>query len=282
MSEEGPNGLSDKGIAAIHRETAAGWEVVANSKYREELGHVLGALKRGESQLSETEQSFVRPLCRGCHRVIHLQCSNGAEVLSLLGFGAEEAVGVDISEEMIAQAQEMTEAIGATATWYCCDVLETPYELDATADLVYTGGGALPWIMDIDAWAGVVFRLLRPGGTLYLSEGHPLSYSWDIECDDYRLVPGPNYCAGGIVLNRGYPSTRVAAHTRTEDRPDMRERIWPLGDVMNALIRAGLVLKHFQEEDDPGWPLFPNMPPERLHRLPHMYSLLAGKPDDAR
>ncbi len=58
----------------------------------------------------------------------------------------------------------------------------------------------------------------------------------------------------------------------------MRERIWPLGDVINPLIEAGLVLKHFAEGNDPGWDLFPNMPKETLHRLPHTYTLLAEKP----
>ena len=152
---------------------------------------------------------------------------------------------MDISEEVIALAREITEDMGGAATWYCCDVLKTPHELDSTADLVYTGGGALIWIMDIDAWADVIFRLLQPGGTLFLDEIHPLNYSWDFDADNYRLIPGPNYCDGGIVLNHGYPASEVAGNTDIEARPVMCERIWPLGDVINALIRSGLVLKLF-------------------------------------
>ena len=43
---------------------------------------------------------------------------------------------------MVALAQELTDALEAPATWYCCDVLETPHGLDGTADLVYSGGEA--------------------------------------------------------------------------------------------------------------------------------------------
>jgi len=282
MPKQAPNKLTVKGVNAIHQENAAGWEVVGRTKYRNELGRVLEGLKKGECPLPKHQLVHLQPLCSGCHRVIHLCCANGQDALALLALGAEEAVGVDISKEMIALAQELTDALDVPASWYCCDVLETPHELDGTADLVYTGGGALPWVMDIDAWAAVIYRLLQPGGTLFLDEFHPLNYSWESEATDYKLAPGPNYCDGGIAVNNGYPTTRVAMHTDIEDRPNIRERIWPLGDVINAVIRTGLVLKHFQEISDPGWSPFGNMPPEILHRLPHGYTLIAGKPGPAK
>ena len=52
-------------------------------------------------------------------------------------------------------------------------------------DLVYTGIGALCWLPDIRRWAGVVAALLRPGGRLFLREGHPML--WTI--DDARRRP---------------------------------------------------------------------------------------------
>jgi SAM-dependent methyltransferase len=44
---------------------------------------------------------------------------------------------------------------------------------DGVADLVYTGKGALIWMPDIGAWAREAARLLRPGGHLFVYEGHP-------------------------------------------------------------------------------------------------------------
>ena len=43
------------------------------------------------------------------------------------------------------------------------------------SDVVYTGHGALCWLPDLVGWADTVFRLLRPGGRLYLAEFHPLA-----------------------------------------------------------------------------------------------------------
>jgi hypothetical protein len=45
--------------------------------------------------------------------------------------------------------------------------------LNGTADLVYTGKGALPWVMDLERWAAVIERLLKPGGRLFVFEGAP-------------------------------------------------------------------------------------------------------------
>ena len=41
-------------------------------------------------------------------------------------------------------------------------------------DLVYTTLGVLCWLPDIDLWARVVARLLRPGGRLVLRDDHPV------------------------------------------------------------------------------------------------------------
>ena len=263
---------------SIHSETSDGWEIVAKHKYRAGMEKRIRALRANEYVWSKEQLDELHSLCRSCRRVIHLQCSAGFETLSFLSLGVHEVVGVDISKDMIDQARKLTQTLEAPAEWHCCDVLDAPSDLNGTADLVYTGGGALPWIMDIEAWSKVIARLLRPGGQLYLREGHPLSFMWDLESKEYRLSPGPSYCEGGVVENRGYPSGTIADHTDPTDRPTMRERVWPLGDVINSLIRAGLVIKYFCESDDPGWPAVPNMPHETLHRLPHMYTLQAENP----
>jgi hypothetical protein len=46
--------------------------------------------------------------------------------------------------------------------------LETPSTLDGRTDLVYTGQRALCWLHDLNAWAAVVWRLLKPGGVCAL------------------------------------------------------------------------------------------------------------------
>ena len=55
-------------------------------------------------------------------------------------------------------------------------------------DLVYTGIGALCWLPGIRAWADVVAGLLRPGGRLFIREGHPMLWALEDSRPDQLLV----------------------------------------------------------------------------------------------
>ena len=140
---------------------------------------ILAALLRaGGSNLLAPEQRFLSDLGNWCRRAVHLQCSGGLDTLSLWRQGAQEVIGIDISERMVASAQRKSIALGAPATWYCCDVLEIPHALDETADLVYTGRGALCWMMDIEAWSRVQRRVCTKSSTPAGSK--MLSWFWSI------------------------------------------------------------------------------------------------------
>ena len=82
-----------------------------------------------------------------------------------------------------------TVSLGAAARWVCSDVLDVPDSLDGSADLVFTGKGALPWILDLEEWPAVVARLLRPGGLFYAFEGHPLAAVWNRDADVSGKLP---------------------------------------------------------------------------------------------
>ena len=60
-------------------------------------------------------------------------------------------------------------------------------------DLVYTGIGALCWLPDVRQWAGVVAGLLRPGGRLFIREGHPMLWSLDEARADALVVGYPYF-----------------------------------------------------------------------------------------
>ena len=214
-----------------------------------------------------------------CRRAIHLQCAGGRDTLSLWNQGAAEVIGVDISDKMIDCARRKSEALGAPAQWYRCDVLDTPAELDGTADLVYTGRGALCWVMDLEAWAHVVARLLVRGGRLYVFEGHPLSWVWNMEASDYVLDPDyGDYFTYQPIVHQGWPTTYIGDLGKpNEELAPKYERQWTLGPLMNSLLMAGLRLERFEEHPDTFWEEFPNMPPDLVRRLPHTFSLLMRK-----
>ncbi len=261
-----------------HRETGVAWNVAAGIYERDEQDDI-ALLRSGGNRLLPPERRFLHGLNTWCGRALHLQCAGGTDTLSLWKMGAAEVVGVDISERMIAVARRKSTALGAPARWYCCDVLDTPHELNATADLVYTGKGALSWIMDIQAWAGGVARLLKPGGKLYVFEGHPLDWVWDMEATTYQFSSQTgSYFSEAVFTDRGWPlfSDPIQEHA-DKDQFHVHERQWTLGEIMNSLVAMGMCLERFEEYPDLFWNQFPHLPAELLGRLPHTFSLLMRK-----
>jgi len=258
----------------LHQETGAAWNETAAIYERDEVEQI-AFLRAGGSTLMEPERRLLGDLRPWCQRAIHLQCAGGSDTLSLLQQGAHEVVGVDISERMIAVARRKTEALNAPASWYCSDVLATPSVLDGTADLVYTGRGALPWMMDITAWAGVVTRLLKSGGYLYVFEGHPLDWVWDTAASTYQLHPEHGNYFSPYRNNGRWPAQFLSEQGREDLQA--HEHQWTLGDILNAVVASGLSLVRFEEHPDLYWDQFPDLPEDLARRLPHTFSLLAQK-----
>lgn len=115
--------------------------------------------------------------------------------------------GVDMSAEDVAAARERVPAVAFVQG----DVNQLPVELRrARFDLVFTGIGEL-----LDAWAGGIVSALRPGGELIVHDEHPV-----LGCLDEML------------------------HWREDYFEEGRRR---LGEVVTALVEAGLVVRSLEE-----------------------------------
>ncbi len=266
-------------IKAIHEANRKGWNEGA-VHYAESVPEQIEFLREGGKNFCPPEFHYLKDLNSWCHRAVHLQCAGGTDTLSLLNLGATEVAGVDISESMLTCARQKTEALGAKATWYRSDVLETPHDLDGTADLVYTGRGALCWIMDIDAWAAVVVRLLKPGGKLYVFEGHPITWVWDSEAPEYRFDRAyGDYFTERVMADSGWPTTYIGDLGKPKEEHAVKyEKQWTLGTLLTACVRAGLALEELGEHPDQYWDQFPRIPADLIKRLPQTFSLLMRKP----
>lgn len=262
----------------LHKSNELAWDLAA-SKYEPEVLQDVAFLRSGGLSLMSQEQLLLGDLSPWCQRAVHLQCSHGQDTLSLWKLGAAEVVGVDISACMLRLAQVKTELLGAPAAWIHSDVLNTPSELDGTADLVYTGKGALPWMMDLDQWAGVVVRLLKPGGKLFVFEGHPLNWVWEPDAADFQLrQDGGDYFSGQPRPNRDFPASAVArAAPPDKPVPQSFERQWTLGMIITTLTQAGLRLERLDEYPDQFWPQFDAIPTGVVMKLPHTFALLMQK-----
>jgi SAM-dependent methyltransferase len=255
------------------------WNVVA-AKYAADVDDHVAALTAGQTTLLDYELSLLGTLQSWCRRAIVLQCSHGQDVLSLWKLGVAEVIGIDFSAPMLELARRKTQLLGAAATWFEADALEPPAELDGSADLVYTGKGSLPWLPALDRWAAVVARLLRPGGRLLLTEGHPLDWVWDAQASTFQIDPERGgYFAQQPIGNRDFPQSayrRLSATDQLDAGP--MEYQWTTAQIVNAVLDAGLVLDRLEEHPQPFWPKFPHVAPATLHVLPHVLVLLAHKP----
>jgi len=218
-------------------------------------------------------------------RAVHLQCHVGVDALSLCRLGAE-VTGLDFSPTAIEAARELCARAEVNARFVVADVYEAAAALDGdTFDLVYTGVGALCWLQDIGAWARVVAALLAPGGRLFLRELHPVLFTLDDERDDEQLVVRYSY------FNTAEPQF-VDSPTSYDNRAvqlSAPERyVWNhgLGEVVSALVEAGLRITGLVEHDESEWHALPWMIPTEggryglpagYERVPLMYTLTAEK-----
>jgi len=269
----------DTQASRIHKETGAAWEIAAKAGYSAEIEEDIEFIRNGGISLLDPERRLLEGLGKWCSCALHLQCSGGKDLLSIWSLGAKRIVGIDISETLIEYAKQKSEALNAPAAWYCCDVLATPHELDGSADLVYTGRGALSWMIDLEAWARVVERLLRPNGQVLIFEGHPLDNLWQRDSSSFELRrDGVSYFCSEPNENPGFPSS-VVVHETDDDtgRPKMLERHWRPGEVINALTSVGLRCVHFDEYPDLYWNQFEEIPKDTADRMPHTYSVVMKK-----
>ncbi|HEX8993304.1 MAG TPA: class I SAM-dependent methyltransferase, partial [Anaerolineales bacterium] len=106
--------------------------------------------------------------------VIQLCCNNGRELISVKKAGAGRCVGVDVSDECIAQGRQLARLSGVQVEFVRSSVYDLPHALEGEFDLVYITIGALGWLPDLEAFFEIVARLLKPAGQLFLYEMHPI------------------------------------------------------------------------------------------------------------
>ena len=239
-----------------HRANRANW----NERVGVHLGprgYDLSDLRAGRGRLNAIEELEL-PTVSG-KRVLHLQCHFGADSLTLAQRGAE-VVGLDFSARAIEAARGLAGELGLAdrASFIHSDLYDG---LDAITpphgfDLVFMSWGALCWLPDIARWAQIVAASLRPGGSLYLADGHPAAYVFDDENCSPDGMPG---------LFAPYFSREPVMDTDPGDYIDPDARLtnattynWihPLGDVVTGLIAAGMTLDWLREHDAVPWRMF--------------------------
>ncbi|MFZ9630299.1 MAG: class I SAM-dependent methyltransferase [Ilumatobacteraceae bacterium] len=218
--------------------------------------------------------------------VVHLQCHLGTDTLSLARLGARSVTGLDFSEPALEVARRLAVDCGADITYVAADVYDAVTALGAHRfDLVYTGIGALCWLPDIRAWARTVATLLRPGGQLFIREGHPVLWSLCDPRPDHLLVVEFPYFEVADGTRFAEPTTYVA-HDGELASPETVQFNHGLAEIFNALWDAGLDITLFEEHRSVPWNATGWMVadddgeywlPDGKDRLPASYTLRATR-----
>ncbi|MBA3944755.1 MAG: class I SAM-dependent methyltransferase [Herpetosiphonaceae bacterium] len=159
------------------------------------------------------------------------------------GLWLAQATGIDISDVQIGLAIQKATAAGIATHFIAADVYVLPQNVQqGTFDDVYTGGGALAWLPDIRRWAQVVAAALRLGGRLILWEIHPLATCLWVKDKQLQLVGNyfgrstPSYDHGWSHFGGGEHASEAKV-----------EFCWPIGDVVTAIVQAGLSIELLTE-----------------------------------
>ena len=245
------------------------WDAIAD--LRQDIWPSAEFFAKGGSLLREHELEAAGDV-RGL-RLCHLQCGSGEETLSWANVGAH-VTGVDISPKQIDLATRKAEAAGISAEFLAADVSSRPEQLDPESfDIVYTGGGALGWLPDLDSWAAVIHQLLKPAGRLILNEEHPQLGNLEVRDGSIAIV-------GDYFDRQPHRTTGWRHFAGAEDAAEPRwEFHRTLGDIVTSVARAGLRIQSLQEfPSTASWRFGDDLP--TIRRLLGSF-LLVGRKTDA-
>ncbi len=237
-----------------------------NSKFYDVLGFLSGNTSLNEIELTGLTDVQGKSL-------LHLQCHFGLDSLSWARLGAQ-VTGVDISDEAINKANDLKTQAQLKADFVSADVYAFGKKSTQLYDIVYTSYGAVCWMSDIKQWAEVVAHKLKKGGRFYMAEFHPI----------VDLMAGYSY------FHKPQPDVELEdTYTENCDGSKHEFAVWThtLGDVISALIQAGLQIQAVQEFDYSPYNCFEGMQEKQAGRfylehqgqhVPMVYSVLASKP----
>ena len=235
-------------------------------------------------RLADYERAEIGPVAG--KSLLHLQCHFGLDSLSWARLGAA-VTGIDFSENGIATAQALARELDIPATFVVSNLYDLPSVLDGQFDVVYTSRGVLGWLPDIEGWARVAAHFVKPGGCFYVTEIHPVAQAFESEgvaVGELRLAypywshPEPlTFEVHGSYADASAPTDGLVEHGWDHS----------LGEIVTALVDAGLQIDFLHEFDFVNWPLDFlvegadgrwRLPPGTAGQLPLFFSLKASKP----
>jgi hypothetical protein len=121
--------------------------------------------------------------------------------------------------------------------------------------------------------------LLAPAGRLVIFDGHPAEWLFDAD-DDGRLVLTDYDYFAGPEASRGWAPEYIDRLSIAEDDQHLKfARSWTLGEIVTALLGAGLRIERLTEHPVDWWAGHRDVRPEERGRVPLSFSIVATRGD---
>jgi SAM-dependent methyltransferase len=249
----------------------------------------LASFKQGKSSLNKIELEELGDV-KG-KSLLHLQCHFGMDTMSWAREGAN-CVGVDLSDEAIKLAKEINNELNLNTKFICSNIYDLKNNAEALryysspsgggwegADIVFTSYGTIGWLPNLDAWAAIIAHFLKPGGTFYIADFHPVLWMLDDNLEKIKY----SYFNAGVITEEisGSYSDREAPIRSIEHG-------WnhPFSEIITALLKHNLQIVQFNEFSYSPYNCFSNLEQGydgmwRIkgmdEKMPMMYSIKAVK-----
>lgn len=242
----------------------------------------LAGFRAGKDRLRSIELSELGDVSG--KSLLHLQCHFGLDTLAWARRGAI-VTGVDLSDKSIALARSLSEELNIPAQFLCSDIYQLPGRLAGKFDIVFTSYGVLHWLRDLHLWGNIIADLLNPHGIFYIVEDHPSFRMFTTEEETKIKLANPYF------FSEKPEQVEMTGSYATDNQGETASfYIWNhgLGEVINALIDAGLTIEFLHEFPFAARAKFPFMEkgadgwwrlPSQYVQIPFLFSLQARKTD---
>ena len=186
---------------------------------------------------------------------MHLQCNSGQDTLSMVNHLGATAIGIDISDEAIRFAKQLSHESLIPAEFVRSDIFDWFEHNNTQYDVAFSSYGAVMWLSDLQAWGEGIANSLKSGGRFVLIEFHPallmFEEGWTLKHD---------YMGGSHIEFESGVGDYVAFTGSANEIDELEDGIkdfhnpfggveyqWGIADVVTGLISAGLTLTDLRE-----------------------------------
>jgi len=248
----------------------------ANEQYWDALSHEYQAVTRiatdnfhyGPLLPGDQELGLLPPL-QGGQTALEIGAGAGQNSIYLASLGLR-CTALDVSRRQLQHGRELPGA--DRVCWVQAGMERLPFPLTPTFDLVHSTY-ALPFAEAPEEVIGAMAALLRPGGHLVLTTGHPLFAAEWLDIDD----------EGSGMFVRDYYNPPADVRFCEESDAFIAARVQPIGELVSQVAAAGLRIVQVAEPSPLPLPVLSEL--EIAARMPYhspewreLYPLAAAIP----